>query len=85
MQANSLLVDLPASNKSFSRLLGEVPFIPDSVLGLLDDMCTKSHSGTDARDGDRVTQGLGAVWSLILSRPVVRQPCLDIVLKVTPA
>ena len=83
MQAKSLLVDLPASNKSFSRLLGEVPHIPDSILGMLDDMCTKSHSGTDGRDGDRVTQGLGAVWSLILSRPLIRQACLDIALKVS--
>ncbi|KAG6409207.1 hypothetical protein SASPL_132241 [Salvia splendens] len=81
--AKSLLVDLPASNKSFSRLLGEVPRIPDSILGMLDDMCTKSHSGTDGRDGDRVTQGLGAVWSLILSRPLIRQACLDIALKCT--
>ncbi|XP_047976738.1 uncharacterized protein LOC125218957 isoform X2 [Salvia hispanica] len=81
--AKSLLVDLPASNKSFSRLLGEVPHIPDSILGMLDDMCTKSHSGTDGRDGDRVTQGLGAVWSLILSRPLIRQACLDIALKCT--
>ncbi|XP_042009715.1 uncharacterized protein LOC121758371 isoform X2 [Salvia splendens] len=81
--AKSLLVDLPASNKSFSRLLGEVPCIPDSILGMLDDMCTKSYSGTDGRDGDRVTQGLGAVWSLILSRPLIRQACLDIALKCT--
>ncbi|XP_047947656.1 uncharacterized protein LOC125193807 isoform X2 [Salvia hispanica] len=81
--AKSLLVDLPASNKSFSRLLGEVPHIPDSVLGMLDDMCTKSHSGTDGRDSDRVTQGLGVVWSLILSRPFIRQACLDIALKCT--
>ncbi|KAL8487780.1 hypothetical protein ACS0TY_024198 [Phlomoides rotata] len=81
--AKSLLVDLPASNKSFSRLLGEVPCIPASVLGLLDDICTNSHSGTDGRDGDRITQGLGAVWSLILGRPLVRQACLDIALKCT--
>ncbi|KAK6130777.1 hypothetical protein DH2020_035488 [Rehmannia glutinosa] len=81
--AKSLLGDLPASDKSFSRLLGEVPCIPDSVLGLLDDICTKRHSGADARDGDRVTQGLGAVWSLILGRPLCRQACLDIALKCT--
>ncbi|KAL9143939.1 hypothetical protein ABFS82_14G266900 [Erythranthe guttata] len=78
--AKSLLVDLPASNKSFSRLLGEVPCIPDSVLAMLDDICTKSHSGAD---GDRVTQGLGAVWSLILGRPQSRQACLAIALKCT--
>ncbi|KAK6116189.1 hypothetical protein DH2020_008458 [Rehmannia glutinosa] len=81
--AKSLLGDLPASDKSFSRLLGEVPCIPDSVLGLLDDICTKRHSGADARDGDRVTQGLGAVWSLILGRPLCRQACLEIALKCT--
>jgi hypothetical protein len=33
-------------------------------------------------DGDRVTQGLGTVWSLILGRPPLRHVCLDIVLKV---
>ncbi|KAL6511189.1 hypothetical protein OROHE_020558 [Orobanche hederae] len=81
--AKALLSDLPASDKSFSRLLGEVPCIPDCVLGLLEDICTRRHSGTDARDGDRVTQGLGAVWSLILGRPICRQACLDIALKCT--
>ncbi|KAL6527308.1 hypothetical protein OROGR_016398 [Orobanche gracilis] len=81
--AKALLSDLPVSDKSFSRLLGEVPCIPDCVLGLLEDICTRRHSGTDARDGDRVTQGLGAVWSLILGRPICRQACLDIALKCT--
>ncbi|GER40234.1 HEAT repeat-containing protein [Striga asiatica] len=81
--AKSLLSDLPASDKSFSRLLGEVPCIPDCVLGLLHDICTRRHSGKDSRDGDRVTQGLGAVWSLILGRPLYRQACLDIALKCT--
>ncbi|KAK4387654.1 Symplekin [Sesamum angolense] len=81
--AKSLLGDLPASDKSFSRLLGEVPCIPDSVLGLLGDICTRSQSGSDGRDGDRVTQGLGAVWSLILGRPGCRKACLDIALKCT--
>lgn len=32
--------------------------------------------------GDRVTQGLGTVWSLILGRPSARMACLDIALKV---
>ncbi|KAL0432632.1 UNVERIFIED_CONTAM: hypothetical protein Slati_2597500 [Sesamum latifolium] len=81
--AKSLLGDLPASDKSFSRLLGEVPYIPDSMLGLLGDICTRSQSGSDGRDGDRVTQGLGAVWSLILGRPGSRKACLDIALKCT--
>ncbi|CAB4267386.1 unnamed protein product [Prunus armeniaca] len=35
----------------------------------------------DIRDVERVTQGLGAVWSLILGRPHYRQSCLDITLK----
>lgn len=33
-------------------------------------------------DGDRVTQGLGTVWNLILGRPPLRHVCLDIALKV---
>lgn len=52
---------------------------------LLEDLC-HSHgydrNGKDTFDGDRVTQGLGAVWSLILGRPLYRQACLDIALKV---
>lgn len=78
-----MLETLPATDKSFSRLLGEVPFLPDSALKLLDDVCCSAHDfGKDGRDGDRVTQGLGAVWSLILGRPLNRQACLDIALKV---
>ncbi|XP_022849590.1 uncharacterized protein LOC111371695 isoform X1 [Olea europaea var. sylvestris] len=79
--AKSLLDAFPATNKSFSRLLGEVPYLPESVLRLLDDLCTRSHSGVDGRDGDRVTQGLGVVWSLILGRPLNREACLGIALK----
>ncbi|KAA8528405.1 hypothetical protein F0562_035760 [Nyssa sinensis] len=80
--AKSLLDNLPATDKSFSRLLGEVPFLPDSALELLDDICySDNRCGKDVRDGDRVTQGLGAVWSLILGRPLNRQSCLDIALK----
>ncbi|KAL2471518.1 symplekin [Abeliophyllum distichum] len=79
--AKSLLDAFPATDKSFSRLLGEVPYLPESVLGLLDDLCSGSHYGVDGHDGDRVTQGLGVVWSLILGRPLNRQACLDIALK----
>ncbi|XP_059634492.1 uncharacterized protein LOC132276874 isoform X2 [Cornus florida] len=80
--AKSLLHNLPATDKAFSRLLGEVPFLPDSALKLLDDVCCSDiHCAKDVRDGDRVTQGLGAVWSLILGRPLNRQACLDIALK----
>ncbi|KAF3447440.1 hypothetical protein FNV43_RR12626 [Rhamnella rubrinervis] len=82
--AKLLLDSFPASDKSFSKLLGEVPILPDSILKLLDDLCysdvTDKH-GKDVRDVERVTQGLGAVWSLILGRPQYRQACLDIALK----
>ncbi|KAG5541930.1 hypothetical protein RHGRI_021681 [Rhododendron griersonianum] len=80
--ARSLLDALPATDKSFSRLLGEVPLLPDSALELLDNLCYSDYQhGKDGHDGDRVTQGLGAVWSLILGRPLNRQACLDIALK----
>ncbi|KAJ0086334.1 hypothetical protein Patl1_08733 [Pistacia atlantica] len=82
--AKSLLDAFPASDKSFSRLLGEVPFLPDSGLELLDNLCSSDVfdlHGKEVRDGERVTQGLGAVWSLILGRPTNRLACLDIALK----
>ncbi|XP_048439131.1 symplekin [Pyrus x bretschneideri] len=82
--AKSLLESFPASDKSFSRLLGEVPILPDSTLKLLDDLCYSDvidQHGKDVRDIERVTQGLGAVWSLILGRPHYRQSFLDITLK----
>lgn len=75
---------LPTSDKSLSRFLGEVPFLPDSAFKFLEDICHSStnHHGKDDFDGDRVTQGLGIVWSLILLRPQTRQSCLNIALKV---
>lgn len=79
--AKSLLDSLPANDKSFSRLLGEVPYLPESVMRLIVDLCSDNYLGNDGRDGDRVTQGLGAVWSLILGRPPNRQACMDIALK----
>ncbi|KAG5251072.1 symplekin [Salix suchowensis] len=82
--AKSLLDAFPASDKSFSKLLGEVPFLPESAFKLLDDLCQcdifDSH-GKEVHDGERVTQGLGAVWSLILGRPNNRLAFLDIALK----
>ncbi|KAJ0971547.1 hypothetical protein J5N97_019506 [Dioscorea zingiberensis] len=82
--AKSLLDSLPSSDKSFNRLLGEAPYLPCSTITLLEDLC-HSHgyvkNGKDTFDGDRVTQGLGAVWSLILGRPLNRQAFLDIALK----
>ncbi|KAF8024715.1 hypothetical protein BT93_F1786 [Corymbia citriodora subsp. variegata] len=82
--AESLLLKFPASDKSLSRLLGEAPVLPSSVLKLLDDLCNSDISdyhGKSLRDADRVTQGLGAVWSLILGRSHYRQSCLDIALR----
>ncbi|KAJ8453396.1 hypothetical protein Cgig2_008280 [Carnegiea gigantea] len=81
--AKSLLDTLPASDKSFSRLLGEAPTLTDSVMRLLENLCCPE--GLEQREknirDDRITQGLGAVWSLILGRPLDRQACLDIALK----
>ena len=81
-----MLDTFPASDKSFSRLLGEVPFLPDSVLKLLDDLSyfdVFDVTGKEIRDAERVTQGLGVVWSLILGRPNNRHVCLGIALKVS--
>ncbi|MED6148195.1 hypothetical protein PIB30_050815 [Stylosanthes scabra] len=82
--AKSLLESFPASDKSFSRLLGEVPLLPESALNILNDLCCSDvvdHNGKVIRDIERVTQGLGAIWSLILGRPQNRQACLGIALK----
>ena len=77
----------PPSDKSLSRLLGEVPYLPNKVLSFLEGMC--SHGDSDkaekeVQSGDRVTQGLSKLWSLILLRPAFRDACLKIVLKVLP-
>ena len=67
--AQTLRDSLPASDKSLSRLLGEVPFLPDATLRILEDL---HYAGRFVRErkevlsGDRVTQGLSVVWSLIL-------------------
>ncbi|KAL4029594.1 hypothetical protein IC575_007814 [Cucumis melo] len=82
--AKSLLDAFPASDKSFSRLLGEVPVLPDSTLELLHKLCScdiTDNRGKDTPDIERVTQGLGTVWNLIVKRPYSRQACLDIALK----
>ncbi|KAK9166135.1 hypothetical protein Scep_001326 [Stephania cephalantha] len=82
--ARSFQDKLPASDKSLSRFLGEVPLLTDSSLKLLEDLCCANgikHSDIDAHEGDRVTQGLGAVWNLILGRPHDRKACLEIALR----
>lgn len=80
--AKCLLDALPANDKSFSRLFSEAPSLPESAFKLLDDICCSDNNyGKDIRDGDRVHQGLGSLWSLILGRPNNRQAFLDIALK----
>lgn len=76
---------LPASDKSFSRLLCEVPFLPHAAIKILEDLCYAGRLDRDGKEvlsGDRVTQGLSAVWSLILLRPTARVICLEIALQV---
>ncbi|KAK9097056.1 hypothetical protein Sjap_022553 [Stephania japonica] len=82
--ARSFQDKLPASDKSLSRFLGEVPLLTNSSLKLLEDLCCANgikQSDIDAHEGDRVTQGLGAVWNLILGRPHDRKACLEIALR----
>ena len=83
-QAKLLIDVLPASDKSFSKLLCDAPCLPESLFRFLEGLCMSQGNNQQTKDseGDRVTQGLGTVWSLILGRPPLRQACLDIVLKV---
>ncbi|XP_048320157.2 uncharacterized protein LOC107405425 isoform X2 [Ziziphus jujuba] len=74
----------PPSDKSLSRLLGDVPYLPNSVLKLLESMCSPGNGDKvekEMQSGDRVTQGLSTVWSLILLRPPFRDACLKIALQ----
>ncbi|KAI9085134.1 hypothetical protein K1719_032950 [Acacia pycnantha] len=82
--AEALRDSFPPSDKSFSRLLGEAPYLPKSVLKVLENMCSPGNSDKvekESQSGDRVTQGLSAVWSLILLRPPIRDTCLKIALQ----
>lgn len=85
MQVETLRDSFPPSDKSLSRLLGEVPYLPNTVLKLLESLCSPEKSDKaekEIQSGDRVTQGLSTVWSLILLRPPFRDACLKIALKV---
>lgn len=85
MQAETLRDSFPPTDKSLSRLLGEVPYLPKSVLKLLEGLCLLGNfekREKELQSGDRVTQGLSAVWSLILLRPPLREDCLKIALLV---
>lgn len=84
-QAQTLRDTFPASDKSLGRLLGEVPYLSDGALNLLESLCcpeSKETNDKDFQSGDRVTQGLSAVWNLILLRPANQDRCLQIALKV---
>lgn len=85
MQAETLRDSFLPSDKSLSRLLCEVPYLPKSILKLLEGLCSLGNfdkGEKELQSGDRVTQGLSAVWSLILLRPPLREGCLRIALQV---
>ncbi|KAL1187492.1 hypothetical protein V6Z11_A01G253600 [Gossypium hirsutum] len=81
--AETLRDSFPPSDKSLSKLLGEAPRLPKSVLNLLGCLCSPgiSEKAEESQSGDRVTQGLSTVWSLILLRPPIRDVCLKIALQ----
>lgn len=84
--AEALRDSFPPSDKSLSKLLGESPYLPKSVLKILENMCSpgngdKGEKELHSLNADRVTQGLSTVWSLILLRPPVRDSCLQIALQ----
>lgn len=85
IQAQGLRDTLPPSDKALSRLLAEAPVLPDTALELLEGLCRPqpiAKEGKEASTGDRITQGLSAIWSLILVRPPVRDSCLTMALQV---
>ncbi|RDX67389.1 Symplekin, partial [Mucuna pruriens] len=84
--AEALRDSFPPSDKSLSKLLGESPYLPKSVLKILENMCSPGNGDKGEKElhtlnADRVTQGLSAVWSLILLRPPIRDTCLQIALQ----
>ncbi|GAB2262628.1 hypothetical protein Droror1_Dr00003625 [Drosera rotundifolia] len=82
--AEAVRDSFPASDKSLSRLLGEVPYLPKSTFELLQCLCSPTESINDEKElhgGDRVTQGLTVVWNLIMLRPALRDGLLKIALQ----
>ncbi|KAL2622737.1 hypothetical protein R1flu_002942 [Riccia fluitans] len=82
--AQGLRDTLPPSDKALSRLLAEVPVLPMGALELLQGLCNPSSAAKDGKEpaaGDRITQGLSALWSLILQRPPARETCLKMALQ----
>lgn len=83
-QSEAIKDAFPPSDKSLGKLLGEVPYLPHQVLKLLEGLCcpVTLDKSEESQIGDRVTQGLSAVWGLILLRPPLRDSCLNIALQV---
>uniref|UniRef100_A0A0E0EGI0 Symplekin n=1 Tax=Oryza meridionalis TaxID=40149 RepID=A0A0E0EGI0_9ORYZ len=84
-EAENLRDMFPASDKSLGKLLCEIPYLPEGVLKLLEGLCSPGSNekqDKDLQSGDRVTQGLSAVWNLIMLRPSNRDRCLEIALQV---
>ncbi|XP_057525274.1 uncharacterized protein LOC130804737 isoform X2 [Amaranthus tricolor] len=82
--AETLKDSFPASDKSLSRLFSEVPYLPQSSLKLLESLCSPEIGDKEEKElnsGDRVTQGLSAVWNLIMLRPTLRDVLLKIALQ----
>ncbi|XP_043695297.1 symplekin isoform X2 [Telopea speciosissima] len=82
--AETLRDSFPASDKSLTRLLGEVPYLPKTAYKFLECLCCPGSNekvDKELQSGDRVTQGLSTVWSLILLRPPIRDICLKIALQ----
>ncbi|XP_021744745.1 uncharacterized protein LOC110710718 isoform X2 [Chenopodium quinoa] len=82
--AETLRDSFPPSDKSLSCLFSEVPYLPKSSLKLLECLCSPEIGDKDEKElhnGDRVTQGLSAVWSLIMLRPTLRDVLLKIALQ----
>ncbi|XP_006658175.1 symplekin [Oryza brachyantha] len=82
--AENLRDMFPASDKSLGKLLCEIPYLSEGVLKLLEGLCSPGSNDKQDKDlqsGDRVTQGLSAVWNLIMLRPSNRDRCLEIALQ----
>ncbi|KAG8099005.1 hypothetical protein GUJ93_ZPchr0013g34508 [Zizania palustris] len=82
--AGNLRDMFPASDKSLGKLLCEIPYLSEGVLKLLEGLCSPGSNekqDKDIQSGDRVTQGLSAVWNLIMLRPSNRGRCLEIALQ----
>ncbi|XP_071715633.1 uncharacterized protein [Rutidosis leptorrhynchoides] len=81
--AETLRDSFPPNDKSLTNLLLEVPYLPKSVIKMLECLCVPGNSdkNEELHSGERVHQGLSIVWSLILNRPPTRDVCLKVALQ----